>query len=116
MLSIEVKAEQEVLLARIKGEMDLASADKIRAEVDECLKEGELRHLVLDLSGVTFIDSSGIGVILGRYRKLAEGGGKLAILKPQPQVRRVLDIAGLSRLTPYYRNEKEALNELQGKG
>lgn len=114
-MNLEVSAEQDVLLVRIKGEMDLAAVETIRGEVDKQFQSG-VRHLLLDLSRVNFIDSSGIGVILGRYRKVSAGGGKLAIVRPQPQVKRVLDIAGLSRLVSYHRSEREGLSELQGKG
>jgi stage II sporulation protein AA (anti-sigma F factor antagonist) len=114
-LNLEVIDDNEVLMVRIKGEMDLASADQIRNEVDQRLLGDKCRHLLLDLTRVTFIDSSGIGVILGRYRKLTDEGGRLVILKPQPQVRRVLDISGVSRLATYCRSEKEGLSSLQGK-
>ncbi|MDH7479458.1 MAG: anti-sigma factor antagonist [Syntrophomonadaceae bacterium] len=113
---METSTEQEVLLVRLKGELDLAAADRVRGELDQRMVLNNTRHLLLDLSRVTFIDSSGIGVILGRYRKLAGSGGRLGILRPQPQVKRILDIAGVSSLVPFYRSEKEGLSKLQGKG
>lgn len=113
---LETSADQEVLLVRLKGELDLAAAERIRSELDQKIGSNNTRHLLLDLSGVTFIDSSGIGVILGRYRRLANSGGRLGILRPQPQVKRILDIAGVSSLVPFYRSEKEGLSRLQGKG
>ncbi|NPV90366.1 MAG: anti-sigma factor antagonist [Firmicutes bacterium] len=115
-MNLEVNTDSDVLLVRIKGEMDLASAEQIRSEVDRKFLAENCRHLLLDLTRVTFIDSSGIGVILGRYRRLSGGGGKMAILKPQPQVRRVLDIAGVSGLATYCRSEKEGIGFLLRRG
>ena len=54
--------------------------------------------LILDMSGVTFMDSSGIGLILGRQRIMESLGGGLAVKNPSPSVRRILQVAGLSRL------------------
>jgi len=98
----------DVLLVRVKGEMDLATADELRRAIDKKM-EGENRHLLLNLSHVSFIDSSGVGVILGRYRSIARRGGRMAIVQPQPQVKRVLEIAGLSRLVCFCCSEREAL-------
>lgn len=99
----------DVLLVRVKGEMDLATADEIRRAIDKRMEGEKRQHLLLNLSHVSFIDSSGVGVILGRYRSITRRGGRLAIVQPQPQVRRVLEIAGLSRLACFCRSEGEAL-------
>ena len=95
------------LWARIRGEVDLKSADALRRELEASLDHARPRILCLDLEGVTFIDSTGLGVILGRYRRLAREGGKMVIYHPQPQVRRLLEISGLARLMDIYPPEGE---------
>lgn len=90
--------EGSALIARVKGEVDLSTADRLRQELESSLEHARAHILCLDLEGVSFMDSSGLGVILGRYRRLSQKGGKVAICRPQPQVRRLLDLAGLSKI------------------
>ncbi|HBT47382.1 MAG TPA: anti-sigma F factor antagonist [Peptococcaceae bacterium] len=90
--------EGQALVARIKGELDLGTADRLRQELEASLDHARPRILYLDLEGVSFMDSSGLGVILGRYRRLARQGGKVVICRPQPQVRRLLELSGISKL------------------
>jgi stage II sporulation protein AA (anti-sigma F factor antagonist) len=111
---LEFSSAREILLVRVKGEMDMATAGQIRQSIDNRLQQEKIRYLLLDLSGVTFIDSSGIGVILGRYRNLNRTGGKTAIIKPQVVVKRVLETAGLQKLIPICENEGECLRLLTG--
>ncbi|MGI9951562.1 anti-sigma factor antagonist [Moorellaceae bacterium AZ2] len=86
------------LIARIKGELDLGTADRLRHELETSIDHARPRILYLDLEGVSFMDSSGLGVILGRYRRLARQGGKVIICRPQPQVRRLLELSGINKL------------------
>ena len=101
------------LVARPVGELDLAVADRFRAELEHYLAVGGVRTLVLNLSRVSFIDSSGLGVILGRYRYLRSLGGQVAIVRPSPPVNRLLELAGLHRLMRFYDSEEEALGSLE---
>ena len=81
-----------------KGELDMASAEQFRLTITgEMLKSG-CRMLWLDFSNISFIDSSGLGVILGRYRELAPLEGKIWITNTSPQVYRLLIAAGLHRI------------------
>ncbi|MDN5344895.1 MAG: hypothetical protein PWQ18_1007 [Clostridia bacterium] len=90
--------EKKELWARVKGEVDLESADHLRQELEASLDHARPEVLLLDLEGVTFMDSSGLGVILGRYRRLKKQGGRVVICRPQPQVRRLLELSGLSKI------------------
>ncbi|MGI9861223.1 anti-sigma factor antagonist [Moorella naiadis] len=90
--------EGKELQARIKGEVDLETADRLRQELEASLDHARPEVLLLDLAGVTFMDSSGLGVILGRYRRLKKQGGKVVLARPQPQVRRLLEISGLGKI------------------
>ena len=86
------------LVARLAGEIDLQVADRLRSALDGALGEKGARHLVLDLSGVSLIDSSGLGVILGRYRHLLQNGGRISLVGMQPLVKRVMELSGLLRI------------------
>jgi len=111
-VNLEFSSARDVLLVRVKGEMDMATAEQMRQSIDNRLQQDKTQYLLLDLSGVSFIDSSGIGVILGRYRYFNRIGGKMAIVKPQVTVRRVLETAGIPKLIPVAENEGEGLKQL----
>lgn len=68
--------KQDALVVALDGELDHFCAQSIRRQLDEMLADPSVRYLVLDFDKLTFMDSSGIGVILGRYRILRDRGGK----------------------------------------
>ena len=96
----------DVLLVRLTGELDQCSAAGIRRDMDALLEDVRVRHLVLDLADMPFMDSSGLGVILGRYRTLQLRGGTVALMHLSPQVKRVYDLSGMARIIPVI-EEKE---------
>ena len=73
-------------------------ASGIRIRIDAELERLMPSMLILDMSGVSFMDSSGIGLILGRQRIMESFGGGVAVKNPSPSVRRIIQVAGLSRL------------------
>ena len=99
--------KRDVLLVRLTGELDQCSASGIRRDLDALLTDTRVRHLVIDLCDMPFMDSSGLGVILGRYRTMLLRGGTVALMHLSPQVRRVYDLSGMAKIIPVI-NEKEA--------
>lgn len=97
---IKTRRTRDSLVVRMAGELDLQTAEAFRTEVQNELEAaGHVRHLILDLRGVTFIDSAGIGAILGRYRDIhGLRAGKVVAFGPRPPVRRVMQLAGLMRV------------------
>ncbi|HWQ57603.1 MAG TPA: anti-sigma factor antagonist [Clostridia bacterium] len=85
-------------VARLNGELDHHSAAQTRAALDALLLNPKVDELELDLGGVSFMDSSGLGVILGRYRTLSRRGGKLALRGANRHVDRILRMAGVYAL------------------
>ena len=81
--------------ARLCGELDHHSAEQARNMLDTMLHDTTIRDLTLDLSGVTFMDSAGLGVILGRYRILSLRGGKLTVCGMSSAIDRIFRMSGL---------------------
>lgn len=79
------------------GELDLASAPRLRSEVLARLAEGH-RRVVVDLVGVDFADSIGIGVLVAVNKRVRGLDGVLVLARPEPPVRRVLELAGIDRI------------------
>ena len=100
--------KKDVLIVRLEGELDQCSASGIRRELDQLLQNPSIRHLVLDMEKMPFMDSSGIGVILGRYRTLSLRSGSVSVMRMSPQVRRVYALSGMAQVIAVI-DEKEDL-------
>lgn len=88
----------ERLLVGLDGELDHFCAQSVRRELDSMLRDPTVRQLILDFSGLTFMDSSGIGVILGRYRVLRERGGSMGVIHMNDHVSRIFHMSGIDRV------------------
>ena len=87
-----------LLVVRIIGEIDHHSAVSMRTGIDAEIFERRPTKLILDLSGVDFMDSSGLGLILGRYATVQKVGGELVVLNPNEGVVKILKLAGAERI------------------
>ena len=83
------------LLVKLSGELDHHSAEQTRIMLDTLLRDVTVHELVLDLSGMTFMDSAGLGVVLGRFRKLSMRGGKLVVKGMNASIDRIFQMSGL---------------------
>jgi len=97
-MEIWTREADAATVVRVVGEIDVRTAPSLRHALDRAVAEGS-GDVVLDLAEVTFVDSSGLGVILGRYRRMPEGR-TLVLRSPRPHVRSLLDVAGVTRLLP----------------
>lgn len=111
-MNISTLVKQGVLIVRVEGELDMHVADQFRRTVDEALDASGVKHLLLSLKGVSFVDSSGLGVILGRYKRVNAQGGKLLAANVKPQVAKVFELSGLLKVIPVAGTESEALESL----
>lgn len=79
----------------LEGELDHDSTAVMRAEIDNQLRDMALSELIIDMAGVSFMDSSGIGLVLGRYKLMDARGGTVRISRPGKRADRLLGIAGV---------------------
>jgi anti-sigma B factor antagonist len=101
--------EDGVAVVRVTGEVDVATCGLLRDRLLEIVTGDGFRGLVVNLGGVQFMDSTGIGVLVGVWRRVAATTASLALAVPAPQVQRALDIAGLSKVLPVYDAEADAV-------
>ena len=111
-MQLDMEHRQDTLVVRLGGELDLGVADKLRLTLDKELFQGKIRHLIINLSRVTFMDSSGLGVILGRYKRLTHQGGKVVLVGAQPPVKRILELSGLLQIMEDFPDEAKALSKI----
>ena len=103
----------QVLIITPEAELDHHCALRVRAEADRTLDGGKISHLLFDFSKLRFMDSSGIGVIMGRYKKVIFQGGRIACCGVGKEVDRILTVSGLYRIMPCYPGREEALRALK---
>lgn len=82
----------------LSGEIDHYVCQALREEIERRIAQPSVTHLVLDFSGVTFMDSSGVGMIIGRYKTMAARGGRVTAKGLHPPVDRLFRMAGLHRI------------------
>ena len=107
--------KQDALVVALDGELDHFCAQSVRSQLDEMLADSSVRYLVLDFDKLTFMDSSGIGLIIGRYKVLRPLGGGVAVCGANPGVRRVIGLSGIEKLIPYFSTADEAAKYLERK-
>ncbi|NDU75605.1 anti-sigma factor antagonist [Actinomadura sp. DSM 109109] len=107
-LEVTTRRDGGRAVLRLCGELDAAGSQELRARLDEARREhGD--HLVLDLTGLDFMDSGGLSVIVSCYKAATAAGGSLVLAGPRPIVRRALEITGLHRRIPVRNTLQEAL-------
>jgi len=90
--------KDNVLHVKLTGEIDHHNAKQAREEIDALIERNAPKKLYLDLSNITFCNSSGLGLVMGRMKKAAEFGAAFVIRNPSPAVNRILNIAGMDKL------------------
>ncbi len=97
-MQIHYNTETGQLLVQLDGEIDHHSSNALRAEVDAAIYAHLPQRLILDFRNVSFMDSSGIGLIMGRYKILQPLGSEIILQNPAPHISRILRLAGMERL------------------
>ena len=108
-MDIDMKLIRNTMIVRVQGEMDMLIAEKMRREIDNKLEEKRIKNIILNLEKVTFIDSSGLGAIIGRYKKIHALNGNMYIVGATLAVEKILYFSGINKLVPMYRNEQEII-------
>lgn len=97
-MDIRMEHVGTTLVVKVGGEIDHHTAAELREEIDREITRHHIKNLIFDLDKLTFMDSSGIGVIIGRYKQIKARGGKTMIIRVKPQVDKILEISGIKKL------------------
>jgi len=100
------------LIVKFDGELDHHVAENIRTELDDTINQHRVKNLVFDLSDMNFMDSSGIGVIIGRYKNISKLGGKVSVIHVTDQIDKIFTLAGMYKIINKDNNKSEALNRM----
>ena len=100
-MEVKITVNKNTLIAAPAGEIDHHSAAAVRKQIDDAYEESRCKDIVFDMNRVEFMDSSGIGIVLGRYKVVSKGGGRLRIINANRRVERILRMAGIFSIAEY---------------
>jgi len=101
-MKIEYLKQNRTLILKIDGEIDHHSCEQIKKEADYEIQKNAPKKLVFDFKNVNFMDSSGIGLLIGRYKYLLRIGGETEIINVNKEIKRILDMSGIFKIMPIY--------------
>ncbi len=100
--------KNDTLVVKVVGELDMLTAQEFRETVEKAMSGALVRNMIIDLDKAGFIDSSGIGVILGRYRKIKAQNGVMVLWGMNENIKRILEMSGILSFIPFCSSEKES--------
>lgn len=100
------------LIISLMGELDHHSAEEVRVKIDDRIDRDNIKKVILNFNGVTFMDSSGIGVVIGRLKKMQNRDGKLCVADVNRTVNRVFEISGMYKIIDSYNSVDEAIKSI----
>lgn len=107
--SFTYEARGQILIVHLPKELDHHNSRNLRYETDLLLAENYINRVVFDFSRTEFMDSSGIGILLNRYKQMHASGGKVTLYGVGAQVKRILTVGGVSRLMETYDSREAAM-------
>lgn len=108
-MEVRSMAENGAVIVVVEGEVDLYSSPKLRHEIVRWCEE-KTPSLIVDLGGVTYMDSSGIATLVEGLQLMKKYGGKMGIARPDPSIQRVLGFAHLDKVLPIFQTVEEAVD------
>jgi stage II sporulation protein AA (anti-sigma F factor antagonist) len=109
---LKFEKNEDKLIVALAGELDHHSAEEARVKIDDRIDRDNIKKVILNFKGVTFMDSSGIGVVIGRYKKMKNRDGKLCVAEINRTVDKVFEISGMYKIIEVYNNLDEAVNSI----
>jgi len=111
---VQVETRQKVLFITPTADIDAYSAERMRATVDATFEKSPCTHMVFDFGKVSFMDSSGIGMLIGRYKQAEKRGGALALVNMNEQMTRLFTLSGLAKIIRQFPTVEEATHAFAG--
>ncbi|MGL4363081.1 MAG: STAS domain-containing protein [Cellulosilyticaceae bacterium] len=111
-MDIDFGMHESILIVTPKGEIDHHTCVEIRERVEQEYSKRRAKSILFNCENIVFMDSSGIGLLIGRYRQVVVFGGQVGLYNVSPKVDKILNLSGVYKLMKQYDNEAEALKNL----
>lgn len=107
-MRIHMESINRNLIVKISGDIDHHCSEAVRIDIDMEFTQTRSVNLIFDFSEVSFMDSSGVGMIIGRYKHVVKLGGKVMVANMRPETRRIFDMCGLRKIISIHGSVKDA--------
>ena len=111
-MDVSVKPIGDVLKFSLKGELDHHMAEVVKDKIEHQIDKTGRIKILFDFKQVTFMDSSGVGMIIGRHKKLQNIGGKIGVVNLNDRVKRIFEMSGLFSIVSSFKDDKDAIDRL----
>lgn len=108
-MNVNFTSSARNLIVSVTGELDQHNASYLREQTDLKITHSNIKNLVFDFTNLDFMDSSGIGVIIGRYKLMRTMGGKVQIVVKKQSVKKILELSGIRKIVGIYENLSDAV-------
>ena len=105
-MDIKFSNVDDFLIVELIGELDHHSAEEVRVKIDDRIDRDNIKKVILNFRNVTFMDSSGIGIIMGRYKTVSLIGGEVWAVHTNERIRKILIFSGAAKIMQIYEGEK----------
>lgn len=110
---IKIYLDQKNLIIEFMAtELDHHIASEVRDEIDDVLMSKSIKNIIFDFKNINFMDSSGIGVIIGRYKKISNDGGKVMIINANDRIKKIFNLSGMNKIIDVFDTSKEIASSL----
>lgn len=109
------KKKNKTLIILIQGEIDHHTAKEVRRQTESALLQLGGRNIIFGFEDVSFMDSSGIGMLIGRYKQLQAIGGRIAISCANEAIMELISLSGLTKILPVFETLEDALSYTEGR-
>lgn len=104
--------DKNLIIEFMVPELDHHITNEVRDGIDNILNSKPIKNIIFDFKNIKFMDSSGIGVIIGRYKKISNEGGKVSVVNVNARVKKIFDLSGMNKIISIYGTKEEAISSL----
>lgn len=113
-LDLEYRMSEGILTIEPGAEIDHHQAEMIIRYAESLIRQRRVTFVMFDLADTVFMDSAGVGMMIGLYRELKVCGGAVGVIHMQESIRRIYEMAGLRKIIPCYEDEQQVMEEVKG--
>lgn len=107
-----IKITGDMMIVNLKGELDHHTSHLVKMQIDSYCQKNSIKKILFNFKNVTFMDSSGVGMIIGRYKALQKIGGIVGVTNINAKIKKIFEMSGIFSILQYYNDEKEAMEKL----
>ena len=104
--------DKNLVIELMVPELDHHITNEVRDGIDNVLNSRPIKNIIFDFRNIRFMDSSGIGVIIGRYKKISNDGGKVSVINVNARVKKIFDLSGMNKIVSIYDTHEEVISSL----